>query len=70
MSLLGLYEKIKQGCTTEEDIRVDLQKRFPEWKIPDGLTCKQEEVIIDSALKFKVAYHCGIAVVPKLVINV
>ncbi len=42
--LLGLYEKMKQGYITEESIRSDLQKRFPEWNIPTGGPYGEEEV--------------------------
>ncbi len=44
-SLLGLLEKMKQGCITEEDIRADLQTRFPDWNIQTGTLSEEEEVI-------------------------
>ncbi len=47
-SLLGLLEKMKQGCITEADIRVDLQTRFPDWNIQTSTLIEKEEVINDS----------------------
>ncbi len=48
ISLLGLLEKLTQGCITEADIRVDLQTRFPDWNIQTSTLIEKEEVINDS----------------------
>ncbi len=48
-ALLDLYDSMEHGRITEEEIRADLQKIFPDWNIPPNVTGDENEVIYNNA---------------------
>ncbi len=47
--LLGLYDSMEHGRITDEEIRADLQKIFPDWNIPAYVAGDENEVIYNNA---------------------